>query len=412
MADVTVIGGGIIGICSAIALQRDGHRVEIVEKDQPGGGATFGNCGLLATGEVVPISRPGLLAKAVKSLLDPLGPLFIRPRALASEAGWLLRFVRAGRPDRVRAIAHAAAALTRLAEHDYVELLERAGIADNLIRADNLMVFEDPAAPEKDALTWALKRELGFEHETLDREALQRLEPEIGGPIRLGILMRNWLHFSDPHLMARRLAAYFESLGGRLRIGEVRTIGVRGHRAETITLASGETLPVDTLVLAAGAWSGGLARQLGLRTPVTALTGYHIHAPQPGVSLGRAVLYGEGGFVLTPMETGLRIAGTVEIAGLNARPDFRRADVLAQRAKTILPGLDLTGARKWAGPRPFMPDTLPVLGRSPRQENVVLAYGHAQVGITLGPTTGRLVADIVAGRPPAVDLAPYAAERF
>ncbi len=412
MADVKIIGGGIVGVCSALALQADGHDVEIVEKAMLGGGATFGNCGLLAVGEVVPISRPGVLKKAPKWLLDPQGPLFIRPSAFFSEFGWLARFLLSSRPKRVREIAHAISVLTRRAEGDYRDLLERAGLSNCLVPAENIMVFNSRAAIDKDGFGWDLRRELGFDHEILTRDELRQMEPDLGGPIEAGVLMRNWLHFSDPHLMAKRLASFFEANGGRIRIDEVVSIETGAGLATGLMLGSGDAVAAEWIVLAAGAWSGSLSRQIGVPTPLSALQGYHVHAPTPGIRLSRAALYGEGGFVVTPMETGLRIAGTIEIAGLDPKPDFRRAEVLAKRAKTILPALDLSDSTTWMGPRPFMPDTMPVLGLSPKQKNVVLAYGHAQVGVTLGATTGRLVADLVAGRTPDVDLTPYRPDRF
>lgn len=407
-----MIGGGIVGICSALALQADGHAVEIIEKDRVGGGSSFGNCGLLAVGEVVPISRPGTLLCAPRWLVDPEGPLFVRPAALIREIGWLARFLMAGRPSRVREIARAMAALTRTAEDDYCALLERSGLADNLVRTESIMVFDSAAAIDHEASAWRLRRELGFDHEILSRDDLRRLEPGLGGPLAAGVLLRNWLRFSDPHLMARRLAADFESRGGRIRQGRVISIPHRSGDARSLVLASGEVLSADWIVLAAGAWSGALSRQLGARTPLTALQGYHYHVPAPRVELTHAILYSKGGFVLTPMETGLRIAGTLEIAGLDPEPDYRRAEVIARRARRILPDLDLSGGTMWMGPRPFMPDTKPVIGMSPRHSNVVLAYGHGQLGLTLAPTTGRIVADLVAGRRVQIDLHPYSPARF
>jgi D-amino-acid dehydrogenase len=411
MADVTVVGGGIIGICSALALQERGHDVEIIERKAPGAGATFGNCGLLAAGEIVPISKPGVLKKIPKWLLDPEGPLHVRRGALR-ELPWLLRFLWSGRLPRVREIARALERLTARAQTDYAELLGKAGLASNLLAAENLVVFESKADYEADRFSWDLRRSLGFDHEFLTREDLKRIEPELGGPITCGIIARRWVHFSDPHLMAARLANTFVARGGSVRIASVAGIAISGDRAAALTLDGGETVPVRTLVVAAGAWSRRLVADLGLRTPLAALQGYHFHVPRPGIRLEHAVLYANGGFVITPLETGLRLAGTIEISGLDAAPDYRRADVLARKAACLLPNADLSEGEKWMGPRPFMPDTVPVLGRAPHQRNVVLAYGHGQLGVTLGATTGRIVADLVDGRSSIVDLNPYRPTRF
>lgn len=412
MSKVIIIGGGIIGVCSGIALLGEGHDVTLIDRGQPQAAASYGNCGLLAVGEVVPISKPGVLAKIPKWLADPEGPLFLRPSALASHMGWLLRFLAAGRRSRVEQIAQGMAPLLHQAEADYRDLLGRAGIASNLVASENIMAFNSRASYDNDRFSWDLRDRLGFKHEFLDRDALKQLEPNLSGPITCGVLLRGWLQFSDPGLVTQRLAAHFTALGGKCHTAEVAGLETKGGQATGVRLADGDHLAADILVLAAGAWSGRLARDLGLRAPVAALQGYHHQVPNPNVSVNRPVLYADGGFVLTPLETGLRIGGTIEVGGTDLKPNFARADVIARKAQQVLPGLDISGGRQWMGPRPFMPDTLPVLGRAPRHDNVVLAFGHGQVGMTLGATTGRIVADLVARRPDRISLAPYRPDRF
>ncbi len=412
MSNATVVGGGIVGICCALALQEAGYKVDIFEKEVPGSGATRGNCGLLAVGEVVPISKPGVLAKVPGWLLDPQAPLFVRARALVTELPWLLRFLWAGRVVRAKEIARDLAQLTSRAQGDFETLLGKAGLASNLIAAENLIVFDRKSDFENDCFSWDLRRSLGFEHEFLSRDDLHRIEPELGDRVTCGLLLKRWLHFSDPYLMAGRLADFFVSRGGRIRKADVAGIAVEGNRASAVLLRGGDTHRVDTLVLAAGAWSGALASDIGLRLPLAALQGYHFHVPNPGIQLSRAVIYANGGFVATPMESGLRLAGTIEVGGHDPKPDFGRARVLAARAKTLLPNADLSTGTNWMGPRPFMPDTLPVIGRAPHQDNVLLAFGHGQVGVTLAATTGMIIADLAAGLTPSVDIHPYRATRF
>lgn len=412
MSDVTIIGGGIVGVCSAIALQDKGFSVELVDRDSETEGASYGNCGLLAIGEVVPISRPGILPKIPKWLADPQSPLFVRPKDMIGQMPWLLRFLWSGRQSRVHEIAAALAPLTTRAEADYRALLDAAGLADNLVPAENIMAFDSKADYEGDRFAWDLRSRHGFRHRFLARDELHALEPALGGPITCGVLLEGWLQFSDPGLLRQRLARFFADRGGTVRTGSVTRIESEGGRASAIHLADGERLPVNRLVLSAGAWSAKLARDLGVKVPLAALQGYHHHVPDPGVTLNRAVLYANGGFVLTPMESGLRIGGTIEVAGLDPKPDFRRADLIARKATTVLPGLDIAGGRQWMGPRPFMPDTLPVIGKAPHHGNVVLAFGHGQVGMTLGATTGRLVTELVEGRTPSLDLSPYSPTRF
>ncbi|MBB4188476.1 D-amino-acid dehydrogenase [Sinorhizobium terangae] len=412
MTDVTVIGGGIVGVCSAIALQDEGYRVELVDRGLETEAASYGNCGLLAVGEVVPISKPGILPKIPKWLSDPKSPLFVRPKDMIGQMPWLLRFLWSGRRSKVLEIAAGMTPLLSRAEQDYRALLEAAGLSDKLVNKENIMAFNSKADIDSDSFTWDLRTQKGFRHRFLDKKDLQAIEPALSGPITCGVLLEKWLQFSDPGIVRNKLAEFFLSRGGTLRTASVSgLVATRGH-VTAIRLESGEQVSVKRIVLAAGAWSGKLARDIGVRVPLAALQGYHHQLPNPNVTVNHAVLYANGGFVLTPMESGLRIAGTIEVAGLDPKPNFERANIIAEKAKTVLPGLNISGGKQWMGPRPFMPDTMPVIDKAPNHDNVVMAFGHGQVGMTLGATTGRLVADLVVGRRPTLDLAPYRATRF
>lgn len=412
MRAVTVIGGGIIGVCSALALQAEGFSVEIIDRGKPEEAASYGNSGLLAVGEVVPISKPGILTKIPRWVLDPQGPLFVRPKDVIGQMPWLLRFLWSGRRSRVVEIATALTPLLHQAEDDYRALLEKAGIGDSLIQAENIMAFNSRADYEADEFTWDLRKRQGFKHHFLGPAELQTLEPALRGPITCGALLEGWLQFGEPGLVLQRLAGYFVANGGRFRTGSAERIETRAGRAIAVHLAKRERISVDRVVLCAGAWSGKLSRSLGLRIPIAALQGYHNHLPRPGVKLNRAVLYANGGFVMAPMGSGLRIGGTIEFAGLDAKPNFSRADIITQKALEVLPGLDVSGGKQWMGPRPFMPDTMPLLGRAPYQDNVVLAFGHGQIGMTLAATTGKIVAELMTGRKPSFELGPFSATRF
>lgn len=412
MSDVTVIGGGIIGLASATALQDHGFTVTLIERGEVGLGASYGNCGLLAPGEVVPISKPGVIRKIPKWLLDPEGPLFVRPAGLARDLTWLLKFLRAGRVDRVRHIASSLAPMMRRVNADFDALLKKIARPDLLSEAENLMLFNDRSEYERDRFTWDLRSELGFAHQFVTGSEVRALEPAIEGPVTCGVVMKDWFHFTDPLALSKALADEIVSRGGRVVPGTVVDFERRSGRVAKIILQHGERLDVDRVVLAAGAWSGVLSRKLGLRIPLAHLSGYHVHAPHPNVNVRRAIYYASGGFVLTPMATGLRIGGTIEVAGPDPAPNFRRADVLAERAKAILPDLDISGSMRWMGARPFIPDTMPVIGTAPAFQNVTLAFGHGQVGMTLGATTGHLVAQLVAGQRPDVDITPFRPDRF
>lgn len=412
MSDVTIIGGGIVGICSAIALQDEGYTVELVDRGLETEAASYGNCGLLAVGEIVPISKPGILPKIPKWLSDPKSPLFVRPKDMIGQMPWLLRFLWSGRRKKVLDIVAGMTPLLSRAEEDYRALLEVAGLSDKLVNKPNIMAFNSRADIDGDSFTWDLRTSNGFRHRFLDTQDLQAIEPALSKPITCGLLLEQWLQFSDPGIVRNKLAEFFLSRGGVLRTASVSGLVAKGANVTAIRLEGGEQVGVKKIVLAVGAWSVKLARDIGVRVPLAALQGYHHHLPNPNVSVNHAVLYANGGFVLTPMETGLRIGGTIEVAGLDPKPNFKRADIIAEKAKTVLPGLDTSDGKQWMGPRPFMPDTMPVIGRAPAHDNVVMAFGHGQVGMTLGATTGKLVAELVTGRKPSIDLSPYRSTRF
>ncbi|MBP2236512.1 D-amino-acid dehydrogenase [Sinorhizobium kostiense] len=412
MSDITIVGGGIVGVCSAIALQDEGYSVELVDRGLETEAASYGNCGLLAVGEIVPISKPGILPKVPKWLSDPKSPLFVRPKDMITQMPWLLRFLWSGRRAKVLDIVAGMTPLLSRAEQDYRALLDAAGLSDKLVNKPNIMAFNSKADIEGDSFTWNLRTQKGFRHRFLDKKDLQAIEPALSGPITCGLLLEQWLQFSDPGIVRNKLAEFFLSRGGTLRTASVSGLVAKAGKVIAIRLSSGDQVSVKRVVLAAGAWSGKLARDIGVRVPLAALQGYHHQLPNPNVTVNHAVLYANGGFVLTPMETGLRIGGTIEVAGLNPKPNFERANIIAEKAKSVLPGLDTSGGKQWMGPRPFMPDTMPVIDKAPHHDNVVMAFGHGQVGMTLGATTGRLVADLVADRRPTLDLAPYRATRF
>lgn len=410
---VTVIGAGVVGICCALCLQRDGHAVTVLDPEPPGeGGASFGNAGILAIDHCAPNTHPGIAWDVPRYLLDPLGPVTIRWRYLPRLLPWLLRFVAAGRPASFEAISLALQALHERALAAWQPLLESAGAQRLVHRQGWLVVYESDAAfARAEPHKVGLRRQRGVRTEVLDGPAVRALEPALGPAIRHAVHYPDVAHVADPLGLVRALAADFQRRGGTLRPERVRgfTLGPRGATAVHTDAA---THPADVVVLAAGAWCKPLARQLGSRVPLDAERGYHATLPRPGVTLRVPVLSGDFHCAITPLAEGLRVGGTVEFAGVAAPPNYARVDKLLAVARRTVPGLDDRGHTRWMGCRPALPDDLPVLGRAPRYPDVYFAFGHGQVGLTDAALSGQVVADLVAGRPPALELAPYRAERF
>ena len=412
MTEVTVIGGGIIGVCTALALQREGVSTLLIARGPIGGEATFGNCALMALSEIVPLAKPGVMKKLPGWILNPEGPLAIRPGHLPSALPWLLKFLRNARPHRVAQICHGLGGLTAHAQEDFDEVIEAAQIENIWAENEVLYLYDKKEQYLADRFSWQLRADEGYHATELEGGALAGVESDVDTEGKFGLIAHGWRSFTDPQRLTRELAQHFTRLGGEILNAEVSRIESAASRPKCVHFADGSQRGIDKLVIAAGCWAGRLLKDIGIHIPLAPLHGYHTDIADSGVSLSRPVLYASGGFVNTPVESGLRIAGTIEIAPLDPEPNFRRAEVLVEKAKrSLFPGLKHTHGSQWIGARPFMPDTLPVIGPAPGVDNTWLAVGHGQLGITMGPTTGKLVSAMITGGSPVVDLAPYRADR-
>lgn len=409
---VAVIGAGVVGMSTARYLQRDGANVTVIDPLPPGRGTSFGNAGGIAATEVVPLSLPGTVRRVPKWLLDPLGPLTIRWSYLPRLAPWLWRFWRAGSLEKVEAASRALASLLAHVYDDYEPLLAEAGIRDILHRRGCISLYQSEESLAHDALEWRLKEERGIRVERLSSDEIRQMEPDLAPIFKTGMFMPDWSHVADPYRVVAGIAEAFLKHGGVTKQGRVASFEIGSEGPVALMTDGGERIAFDQVVIAAGAWSHKLTAMLGSKVPLETERGYHTTLPNPGVTIRRMLHSAEGGFVLTPMSMGLRLAGTVELGGLEAPPNYDRAKVLVTRAKRFLPKLDASGGSEWMGYRPSLPDSLPVISGSPRFANVFYAFGHGHLGLTEGATTGRIVSDLAAGRPPRIDLTPFRIDRF
>ena len=408
---VTVIGAGIVGVCCAEWLRRSGCRVTVIDRGEPGRGASYGNAGMLQIDSVVPLGTPGVLKKVPGMLRDPLGPLAIRWGYLPWIAPWLARFVAASRPDRVEEISIALAALLGRSADAYRELTHGTDAADLLRPTGTIHVYRTDAGFE--AARWAhdLRRRRDIRSEELHDGEIRQMEPALSPAIKHAVFAPDCLQIADPLVLTQRIAEGFVRAGGTMLRESVSDIDIGPGGPRRVITETGAH-DVDRLVLAAGAWSRKLARRLGARVPLDTERGYHLMLPKPGIDLRVSIIAGERKIAITPIGDGIRLAGTVEFGGLRRPPDYRRARIMAGMAKELIPDIDTDGAAEWMGFRPSMPDSLPVIGRSPKYGNAYFAFGHGHSGLSMGALTGSLIADLVMGRTPPIDLSPYRADRF
>lgn len=407
-----VIGGGIVGVCCALWLQKEGHQVWLIDPAAPGDSTAKWSCGQMAVSEVIPLSKPGILKRIPGWLLDQTGPLALRPAALPAMLPWFLRFVANARHSRIDAIAHAMATLTHQVYPDFATLLAMCPDKTLLGQRPVIEVFDSPRGLAAESEHLRLREQLGFQAETLDAAAIADLEPALAGKFSHGVLFPDWCAVSDTKGFIAALTEAFVRQGGVRVDTEARSINEANGLACGVTLNDGRQLPADHVVVAAGTGSRRFFNQLDVRVPLTGISGYQALLPSPDVEFNHSVIYAEGGFCFTPMTRGLQIGGTIEFAGADAKPNFHRAEIILQKARRLLPQLNVTDKEFGVGHRPFLPDTKPIIDRSRRLTNVLMAFGHGQLGLTLGATTGRLIADLAAQRATAQDLTPFSAYRF
>ncbi len=408
--DVLVIGAGIVGLGCAFHLRRYGRAVAVVDRDPDGDKASFGNAGGIGITEVVPAAVPGVFWRIPGWLLDPLGPLALRPSHAPRLIPWLWRFSRSAAPREVRRISAALAALNLRVYNDLVPMLAATGLASELLRKGALSVYETEAGFRRDAAEWALKRSLGIETEEMSGDEARQMEPALGPIVARAIFTPQWGHVTDPRRIVDGLRTWLRSNGVDFVRAEATAVASEG--TPSATLADGRSLSAKRIVVAAGVWSGALAHGMGDRVLLESERGYNTTLAKPGVVLEREVIFAERKFTATPLACGLRIGGAAEFAGLTAAANYRRSRALVTLARRYLPDLKTEGGTEWMGHRPATPDSLPVIGPSPRHPHVLYAFGHGHVGLTQSATTGRLIADLVGGRTPVVDLTPYSIARF
>ena len=408
---VVVVGAGMVGVSAALWLQESGHEVTLIDRGPPGRGASYGNAGIFATYGCIPINAPRRLIDAPSMLLDAGSPLSIRWSYLPRFLPWALRFLSACRPGRVRATVGALAAILARAEDGFLPLARRAGIESLLGPAGALYVYESDESWRRDRRNRERRRAHGVAFRELDPSEVHELEPALADVVHRGVYLEDVFHLRNPHAVVDRLARAFVQWGGRLRHAEVRTIG-NGLPGLLEVVVAGERIVADRVVIAAGSWSKRLLGRLAERIPLDTERGYHVVFPEAASLLRRPVAPIEGGFFMTPMEGGLRAAGTVEFAGLDAPPRPERTQALAAAARRLLPDLG-EAAESWLGFRPTLPDALPAIGPLASDPRILCAFGHQHLGMTLGGITGKLIADLVDGKdPPSVDLAPFRPDRF
>ncbi|HEY0938726.1 MAG TPA: FAD-binding oxidoreductase [Steroidobacter sp.] len=409
---VVVIGAGVAGLSVAVHLQRLGRKVVVIDRLEPPGGASFGNCGFISPNSCIPASRPGMMRHVPRWLSDPEGPLRIDPSYALRAAPWLMRWMLAGRSARRSEVSAALNTLHQTTWEEWRTLLGAQSFNDLMrpsavVSLTNLATDGPLQEQEK-----KLEERFGIKRETIGRAEIREMFPGISEEVARGVVLPPNGYVVSTTRLFRTLAQIFREAGGQIVYEDVQKVIPSGEGNRWIIMTNAQNHIANDVVIAAGVWSARLLSPLGVRVPLQSQRGYHVMLPAPSLELRHGLIHREFALGITPMEEGLRVGGTIEFAGLDAAPDERRAIVLHKRAVRVFPELRAGRPSWWMGHRPSLPDELPALGPIPGHPGLHACFGHGMSGLSGGPLSGRLVAELVVGRQPALDLSPYSITRF
>jgi D-amino-acid dehydrogenase len=406
--EIAVIGAGVVGLAIAEALIAEGRDVTLIDPAAPGMGASYGNAGTIADYAVMPVGSPDVLKNLPSLLFDKSSPLAIRRAAVPALMPWLARFALQSLPGPTKRNAAAIAALVADACPSWEALADRIGGTEILQRRGCLYIYESKAAFRAAEADMAFRRGLGITVDLISPETLAEMEPGLPSVEGGAAFFPKAVFLNDPGAMVSSLATAVQAKADYVQ-AEARQLTRQFDGV--IIEGPGLRLHARKVILAAGAHSRALAAQAGDKVPLDTERGYHVEWDMPTPRLTRPSCPTARGFYLCPMAGRLRVAGTVELGGLTAPPSPHRIAKLVEGARAIFPDLGAPD-REWMGFRPSMPDSRPVIGPSRGGADVIHAYGHGHIGLTLAPITARLVAAVVAGRAPELDLTPYLPHRF
>jgi D-amino-acid dehydrogenase len=408
---VVIIGAGIVGVSTALWLQRDGFKVTLIDKAGPAEGTSYGNGGVLASCGVVPVTGPGLISAAPKMLFSPSKPLFLKWGYLPKLFPWLLQYLGHANASDCTRIANALMPIIGDSLADHQAMAAGTGAEKWIVPTDYSYIYNTRASFEADTFSWNLRKSLGFKWEELEGKAFTNTFKNFAPDVGFAAKLSNHARISDPGRYVKDLAAHVVAQGGRLLQGAVTDV-VHENGQVTGVRASGETIHCDATVVATGVWSKPLAKKLGLTIPLESERGYHVELWEPNKLPEMPVMIASGKFVATPMEGRLRLAGIVEFGGLETPSSQAPIDLLLKNIKAAIPSLSWKDQQVWMGHRPATADSIPVIGEVPSIKGAFLGFGHHHIGLTGGPKTGRLLSQLIAGRQPNVDTSVYCPSRY
>ena len=409
--EIAVIGAGIIGVCCAFELVRRGFRVKLIDPEPPCSLTSFGNAGVISPWSCTPQSMPGNWKKIPKWLLDPKGPVFIRKNYLLKFLPWAIKFLNAGKISKINSIADAMFALTNNSVENYRLMLEGTG-KKSLVK-DSLYVhaYRNKLTNVSDQLGWKLRKKRNVPVELIDQNELKKLEPSISNEFESGIIIKEQGRASNPALIGQAIFLKAKSLGLdqiKSKVNQINFVSNNNYEIEFDTFKKN----FNNIVLAAGVWSANFLKKFNINVPLEAERGYHLVCKNPGIEVNNSVMDVERMFVASSMDSGVRVAGTAEFAGINAEPNYKRAEIFKELIKNLFPEINTNNTEEWMGSRPAFPDSLPTIGEIKNFPGLYVAFGHGHYGLSMAPMTAKIIADCINNLKHTISLKPYDINRF
>jgi len=411
-SSVAIVGAGIIGLCTALQAQRKGYQVTLIDRGEPGKGASFGNAGYLATELIDPLSSADTIRRAPRMLADPNGPLALPIRYLHRSLPWLMRFVAAARPEHVERSRQGLRQLNGQAVAAWKRTLNDVDGEYHLLQSGYLLAWESAQGRQAAIEHSRYLQCWGIESTLVEADRVAELEPALSTAVSHALFFPNAYQVRDPYLLCQHLFESFEARGGRFVMQPIDSL--KAHARQVTLIGPQETLTCSYAIICAGAWSRALMNMTGFDVPLEAERGYHLTMQGDDIRLNRPVGSAERHFVMSPLASGLRAVGFTEIGGLRAGPVKRRFQSLLRHSRALIPALGRQNVekREWMGHRPTLPDSLPIIGHHPAHASLLFAFGNQHLGLTQAAITAEVVVSLLCGETPPIDPKPYTVDRF
>ena len=411
MKHVLIAGAGIVGVSSAIWLQRAGCRVTIVDRAGPASGTSHGNAGVLAAGAVVPVTVPGLMRKAPSMLFTPSSPLFLRWSYLPKLLPFLAKYMSYANDKHVDHYAKSMSSLLHDSVDQHHALAKGTGAERFVTEEDYCFGYQTHAAFEADGYGWSKRQDQNVPYEVVSGTEYAKYDPLYDGQFETVVRCKSHGRISDPGAYVKALADHFVQQGGELIITNITDVQMDGDQITALVTDDG-LMSADTVLLAMGPWSKRVAHKLGIKVPFESERGYHIELMNPSQMPRAPMMVASGKFVITPMQGRIRAAGVIEFGGLDAPASRAPLELLRTQVANLLPEVEYDDVIEWMGHRPAPADSLPLIGANDTSGKSYSAFGHQHVGLTGGPKTGRIIADLITQKKPNIDLAPFEPTKY